>query len=155
MATPQQELQSALATLEFYREQLEGFARQDELLQAALEEHFQARETAERYRTTERGTELLVPIGGGTYLFGEVTDASQGVVSVGSGVHILRSIEEVRAHLDARIGELNETRKRLLERVLQMQRASAELSQQIQTRMATLPRGTATGGQGVDVQSPP
>lgn len=155
MATSQQELQTAVATLEYYREQLEGLARQDELLQAALEEHFQARESAERYRNAERGTEILVPIGGGAYLFGQVADPTQAIVSAGTGVHLRRSLEEVRAHLDTRIGELNETRKRLLERLTQMQAAFTELNKQLQAKYAALQRGQATPEQGADVQSPP
>jgi len=64
----EQDLNNAVQTLEMYKAQLETLAKHRELIESSLNEHKRGLETLKEYSGAKKGTEILVPIGGGTYL---------------------------------------------------------------------------------------
>lgn len=124
--------------LETAKAQLEGLAKQQELIQLAVEEHVRARETVRQLSKKSEGETVLIPIGADSYIHAKVSDIKDSVVGVGSGVSIKRSPEEAERILDARIDDLSRAFKSITERAAQTEAMIQELSAKIQTQYEEL-----------------
>lgn len=127
----EEEVQKSLADLELYRAQLEGLGRQDELLRASLEEHMRARLTMMNYKEGKE-KEILVPIGANSFLFAKIVDPSKAIVGIGANLTIEEPIDRAIEKLDKRIEMIENTDRKIMERIAEINEKATILSQQIQ-----------------------
>ncbi len=106
MSVSESELRRAVSVLDTYRAQLENLQKQQELLALSLEELIRARETMARYRQAGKGAQILVPIGGNAFLFGQVADSERALLGIGSDVLLEQDIPRAIERLDVRIKSL-------------------------------------------------
>jgi len=128
----EEELRQSLATLEVYKAQLESLVQQQQIIQYSIEEYARAMKTLESYSRTEEGGEMLVPVGGNSYVFARVCSNSRSLVGVGSGVAVEKPIPEALETLERRIKELSESDQRLNERIEKIEAESSKLSRKLQ-----------------------
>jgi len=126
------ELRQSLATLELYRAQLQSLAEQLQLIQMSLEENARAKETLSSFKDTPIDSEILVPVGGNSFVFAKVGSNSNAIVGIGSDVSLEKPIEEAVKMIEVRINELVETFTKLGERRSTIEAQSSQLSQQVQ-----------------------
>jgi prefoldin alpha subunit len=128
----EQEIKQALSTLELYRAQAESLAEQQQLIQMSLDEHTRARETLTRWKNAEPGAEILVPVGGNSFVFAQVAVNDKALVGVGSGVTIERPLGEAVTTIEARISEMVEASKKIAENLGVLESRSSNLTQMVQ-----------------------
>ncbi|MDD1769001.1 MAG: prefoldin subunit alpha [Methanomassiliicoccales archaeon] len=128
----EKELQQSLATLELYRAQLQSLAEQQQLVQMSLEENARAKETLSNFKSAPIDSEILVPVGGSSFVFAKIGSNSKAIVSVGSRVSLEKPIEDAMKMIETRINELVETFTKLGERRSAIEAQSSQLSQQLQ-----------------------
>ncbi len=114
------------------RAQAESLAEQQQLIQYSLEEYTRAKETLSKWKDAKKGEELLVPIGGNSFVFAKVEFNSKALVGIGSGVTVERPVEEAIATLDGRINEMAEGLKKINESLTILETRSANLTRQVQ-----------------------
>lgn len=129
----EKELSQSLRTLELYRAQLENFDQQYEFLAMTVKEHNRAKETLEGYKELEEGSETLIPIGAGSFLFAKVSESKRAMVGIGADVVIDTDMDEAISKIDNRIKEIEEAAKSLHERYQEIAGKAAELSSKIQS----------------------
>ncbi|MEM0449754.1 MAG: prefoldin subunit alpha [Methanomassiliicoccales archaeon] len=134
----EQELRQALATLELFRAQAETLLEQQQIIQISLEEYTRARQTLEKWKEASPGEEVLVPIGGNSFVYAKVSDNTKALVGVGSGVTIERTVDEAIKTLEARIAELSEAAKKVSESLMVIEQRSAQLQQVVQAEYERL-----------------
>jgi prefoldin alpha subunit len=137
----EERLREDYATLEAAKAQLEGLAKQQHLIQLAVEEHVRARETIKQMNARGPGEEMLVPIGADSYIHARVSDDRGAVIGVGTGVSIKRTPEEAEKILDSKIDELSRAFKSITDRAAQTEAAVQELSQKVQAQIEMLQSG--------------
>jgi prefoldin alpha subunit len=137
----EEQLREDYATLEAAKAQLEGLAKQQQLIQLAVEEHVRARETIKQMNARGPGEEMLVPIGADSYIHARVSDDRGAVIGVGTGVSIKRTPEEAEKILDSKIDELSRAFKSITDRAAQTEAAVQELSQKVQAQIEMLQSG--------------
>jgi prefoldin alpha subunit len=137
----EERLREDYATLEAAKAQLEGLAKQQQLIQLAVEEHVRARETIKQMNARGPGEEMLVPIGADSYIHARVSDDRGAVIGVGTGVSIKRTPEEAEKILDSKIDELSRAFKSITDRAAQTEAAVQELSQKVQAQIEMLQSG--------------
>jgi len=124
----EQQVQEDLLRLDAYRSQLNALLQQHQILSASRQEHSRARESLEGVDRAPAGVELLLPLGGETFVRGSVDRSAPVLVGVGSGVVVemerpkvveliaertvridqaLRDLEGQMASLDERIQALS------------------------------------------------
>jgi prefoldin alpha subunit len=94
MSTPQDEsrplteeqVRDDLMRLDLYRNQLSQMLQQLQLISASRADHQRARETLEGLDRTGPDPELLLPVGGDTFLRGSPRDSEHVLVGIGSGI---------------------------------------------------------------------
>ena len=128
----EQEIKQALSALDLMRAQAESLAEQQQLIQYSLEEYTRAKETLSKWKDAKKGEELLVPIGGNSFVFAKVEFNSKALVGIGSGVTVERPVEEAIATLDGRINEMAEGLKKINESLTILETRSANLTRQVQ-----------------------
>lgn len=80
---------------------------------AALTELKVSSLTLEGLEKEKKGTELFVPIGGGSYVKAKLETSKTVVVGVGADVAIEKTVKEAKEELETRIAELEKTREGL------------------------------------------
>ncbi len=128
----EQEIRQALATLEMYKAQAESLAEQQQIVSFSLEEYSRARDTLGKWKDAAEGAEILVPLGGNSFVFAKVADNKKALVGIGSGVTVERSLEEAIKTLETRINELTQASKKLTESLTMLEARSSQLSQLVQ-----------------------
>ncbi len=131
-AITEQQVQEELLRLDAYRGQLNAMVQQHQYLQASRADHVRARESLEGLDRADRPVELLIPVGGETYVRGAPTGSPRVLIGMGSGVVVeterpralemlaerLTKIDEAAQELEGQIRTLDE-RIQLLSRRLE------------------------------------
>jgi len=145
--TPEQEMPSEQQVRESYmmlesaKAQLEGLAKQQELIQLAVEEHVRARETIKEIAKGAADDEVLVPLGADSYIHARISDNKDAIVGVGSGISIRRSPEEAEKILDTKIDDLSRAFKSITDKAAQTEAMIQELSEKVQAQYDLLQSG--------------
>ena len=126
------EIKQALSNLDLMRAQAESLAEQQQLIQYSLEEYTRAKETLSKWKAAKKGEEILVPIGGNSFVFAKVEFNSKALVGIGSGVTVEKPVEEAIVTLDARINEMVDAMKKISESMTVLESRSAALTQKVQ-----------------------
>lgn len=137
----EEELRQMMATMEHYRAQLEGLAEQQQIIQLSLEENIRARETLKQYQVAGDEAEILVPVGGNSFVHARVASSEKVLIGLGSGVTVEKSADEALEIIEVRIKELAETVKKISERRGFLEAEHAKLNQQFQEAYQTLQQG--------------
>lgn len=145
MTSPQmpseQQLREDYTMLETAKAQLEGLARQQQLIQLAVEEHVRARETIKQLAKGIPGDEVLVPLGAESYVHSKISDSRDVIVGVGSGVSIKRSPEDAEKILDNKIDDLSRAFKSITDKAAQTEALIQELTDKVQAQVELLQSG--------------
>lgn len=140
----EQELRDNYVMMETAKAQLEGLAKQQELIQLAVEEHVRARETIKQMAKGNPGDDILVPLGADSYIHAKISDNRDAVVGAGSGVSIKRKPDEAEKILDSKIDDLSRAFKSISDKAAETEALVQELTQRVQDQMELLqPAGKA------------
>ncbi len=130
--TQEEEISKNLQILEYYKEQLNAVDMQAQLLQAALTDYYKAKMTIEQLRKSDEKPEILMPLGGGTFINGFVKDSQKILVDIGSGLVTEKSIDDAIEKIEERIKNLQKNQEKLITTAQKLQAESAELSKRTQ-----------------------
>lgn len=136
--TDEAELRQNAMMLETAKAQLEGLARQQELIQLAIEEHVRARETVKKLIGDAPGDEIMVPVGADSYVFAKTSENKDVVVGIGTDVSVQRKPEEAEKILDNKIEELSQAFKKVSDRAGQTEAMIQELTDKVQEQYSQL-----------------
>jgi prefoldin alpha subunit len=131
-ASDERQFRENYAMLESARTQLDALAKQQQLIQLAIEEHVRARETIKALTKGSPGDEVLIPIGADSYIHAKISDNRNAIVGVGSSTSIRRAPAEAEKMLDEKIDELSRAFKAVTERAAQLEQMVQDLSEKVQ-----------------------
>jgi len=114
------------------------------IVSSALEETAIAMNTLEGVKGCPKGTEVLVPVGAGSFLRAELTDVEKAITGVGAGVCIEKSIESSTTDLKERQSELEKLsgslRQQLEQLLVSIENTKNNLSRMVEQQQRTIPR---------------
>jgi prefoldin alpha subunit len=128
----EEEMRQMMATLEYFRTQLESLAEQQQIVQLSREENIRARETLKEYGSSDDGSDILVPVGSNSFVYAKVASNKKVLVGLGRGITAEKSIDDALEIIEGRIGELTETIKKIAERRGVLEAENEKLSQKFQ-----------------------
>lgn len=134
----EQEVRDNYVMMETAKAQLEGLAKQQELIQLAVEEHVRARETIKEMAKGNPGDDILVPLGADSYIHAKISDNTDTIVGAGSGMSIKRKPEEAEKILDSKIDDLSRAFKSISDKAAETEALVQELTQRVQDQMELL-----------------
>ncbi len=117
-------MDQALRELLVEQRLLEGTARiyqaRLELVSTSLADIYVANQTLEGIKGKTKGSEILAPIGAGSFLKTEVTDTEKIIMGIGAGVAIEKPVDDSIFELKNRQSELERVRTSLQEQLTQV-----------------------------------
>lgn len=130
--TQEEEFQRYATLVEYYKEQLQSIDQQFSYLQAAVMDYNKAKITIEKIGEAKEGTEILIPIGGGTFSFATVKDTKKILTEVGAGIVLEKNPDEANEILDRRIEDLQKNQEALSNMSKNIQQQLEEVSAKAQ-----------------------
>ncbi len=124
-----------LTLIEYYKEQLNSLDMQLQISQAALNDYTKAKLTLENLAKSTKEDDILIPIGGGTFIKGNLTDNNKILTDIGAGIVTEKPLKDALAKVDERIKLMQENRDKLINLAQKIQTEAAELSQKTQELM--------------------
>ncbi|MFQ6068466.1 MAG: prefoldin subunit alpha [Candidatus Bathyarchaeia archaeon] len=109
------------------------------LINAAITELSFASATIEGLAKEKKGTPLLVPIGGGSFIKAETATTETMIVGVGAGVSVEKPRDEAKQIVKKRIAELEKSRNNLQEQlgqVVERMRANRQQLDEVSLRLS-------------------
>jgi prefoldin alpha subunit len=134
--TKDEELAKYMALIEQYKEQMNSIEMQSQYLQAAIADYNKARLTLEQLSNTDTGTEMLLPIGGSTYIDAAVKNTSKVLYDIGGGIVTEKTTQDAIKKIDKRIESLQKTQEKLITTMQQLQSETTEVYAKAQKILA-------------------
>ncbi|NJF24097.1 prefoldin subunit alpha [Thermococcus sp. Bubb.Bath] len=103
-----EELEKLAYEYQLLQAQAQLLAQNLELLTVGKNEFEAAKATVEALKKEGRQSEILVPIGAGSFLKGALTDTERAIVSVGAGYAVEKNLGDAVEYFEARINEYSE-----------------------------------------------
>lgn len=132
----QEEFRRVLADLREAQSQIESLQAQTEVLSDQMQEIENTMETLEGMEEVEEGTEILVPIGSGSYIPAEVKDPNKILSDIGAGLVAERTPKKVMDLVERWKSDLEESQERIQERIEELNEKVEELRPKAQQLLA-------------------
>ena len=127
-----EDLQKYMILLEQYKEQISQLEMQSQYLQAAAMDYGKAKITLENLSKTEEGSETLIPIGGGAFIYATLKNTSKVLIDIGSELVAEKNLEDAIKKIDVRIEELQKNQDKVNAMTEQFQAEAADISAKAQ-----------------------
>lgn len=105
----EEELRKLSIEMRFLEQTAETLQQRMGMMNAAITDLTYASMTLEGLETEKENAELLVPIGGSSYVKAKLTDSDKVVVGIGAGVSAEKTVAEAKAVFKERLEELQKT----------------------------------------------
>lgn len=135
MTKEEEEITRNLTLIEYYKQQLESIDMQLQYLQSTLADYQRAKMTVEQLHAVDENSELLIPVGAGTFINGSLKNASNVLIGVGAGIVIEKTVDEAVLKLEERIKRIQENLEKMVSFGQKIQSDTEELSQKTQHMM--------------------
>ena len=105
----EEELRKLSVEMRFLEQTAETLQQRMQVLNAAITDLTYANMTLDGIEKEKENAELLVPIGGSSYIKVKLTESNKAIVGMGSGVSIEKTLPEAKDIVKERLGELEKT----------------------------------------------
>jgi prefoldin alpha subunit len=105
----EEELRKLSVEMRFLEQTAETLQQRISMMNAAMTDLTYANMTLEDVEKEKEDVELLVPIGGSAYVKAKLANPDKVVVGLGAGVSVEKTLQEAKAIVKERLGELEKT----------------------------------------------
>lgn len=109
MAQGQEDLQRLSVEMRYLEQTAETLQQRISMVNAAITDLTYANMTLDGIEKEKENAELLVPIGGNSYVKARLADTNTVIVGMGAGVSVEKTLAEAKATLKERLDELEKT----------------------------------------------
>jgi prefoldin alpha subunit len=95
--------------MRYLEQTAEGLQQRITMVNAAISDLMYANATLDGIEKEKENAEMLVPIGGSSYVKVKLADSNKVIVGMGAGVSIEKSLAEAKVTLKERLDELEKT----------------------------------------------
>jgi prefoldin alpha subunit len=141
MAVPEDQLSRLIMEIQFLERTFEELQSRIGLVNASINEFRLANATLEGMQKEETDTQILVHIGGGSYVKAKIADTQKLIMSIGADVAAEKSVDAAKESLDTRLQEFEKVRESLEQQLGQTQTRISTLRQQLQKMSQEVPKG--------------
>ena len=105
----EEELRKLSVEMRYLEQTAETLQQRLSMLNAAITDLSYAKMTLDGVEKEKENSDLLVPIGGGSYVKMKLANSEKVVVSIGAGVSVEKQLPEAKAMLKERLDELEKS----------------------------------------------
>ncbi len=108
-APAEEELRKLSVEMRYLEQTAEALQQRISMVNAALTDLTYANATLDGIEKEKENTEMLVPIGGSSYVKVKLADSNKVIVGLGAGVSVEKTLVEAKVTLKERLDELEKT----------------------------------------------
>jgi prefoldin alpha subunit len=108
-AKTEEELRRLSVEMRYLEQTADTLQQRIGMVNAALTDLTYANLTLDGLEKEKENAELLVPIGGNSYVKAKISDTNKVIVGVGAGVSVEKTLQEAKTMLKERLDELEKT----------------------------------------------
>ncbi len=108
-AKSEEELRKLSMEMRYLEQTADALQQRISMVNAAITDISYANMTLDGIEAEKENSELLVPIGGSSYVKVKLADANKVIIGLGSGVSIEKTVVEAKTTLKERLDELQKT----------------------------------------------
>ena len=108
-AQTEEELRRLSMEMRYLEQTAEALQQRISMVNAALTDINYANMTLDGIEKEKENSELLIPIGGSSYVKVKLADANKVIIGLGSGVSVEQTLSQAKATLKERLDELEKT----------------------------------------------
>jgi len=143
MSKEEEELRKLSVEMRFLEQTAESLQQRISMVNAAMTDLAYANMALESIEKEKENAELLVPIGGSSYIKVKLASSDKVIVGMGSNVSIEKTLPEAKAIVEERLEELEKTMRSAQQQFGQVaERINAGRSR-VESLLATVRKGTA------------
>jgi len=116
----EEELRRLSVELRFLEQTAEAIQSRINMVNAVITDLTYANTALEGIETEKENSELLVPIGGGSYINAKLENPDKVIVNMGAGVSIEKTLQEAKVIIKKRLENLEKTRTSLQQQFAQV-----------------------------------
>jgi len=139
----EEELTRLTVEMRFLEQTAETLQQRIGMINAAITDLTYANMTLDGMEKEKEDAELLVPIGGSSYVKVKLASTDKVVVGMGAGVSIEKTLPEAKAIVKERLGELQKTVVSAQQQFAQVAQRIAASRSQLQSLLAKVREGKA------------
>ena len=109
-ASKDEELRKLSMEIRYYEQTAEALQQRLSMMNAAMTDLSYANMTLESIEKEKENAELLVPIGGSSYVKAKLANSDKIIVGLGAGVSVEKTLPEAKSMVKERLDELEKTR---------------------------------------------
>jgi len=129
------ELTQYMYQVEQYKEQISQLEYQSQYLQAAAMDYNKAKITLKNLEKADKKIDMLLPLGGGTYINANSENTKKVLVDIGSGFVTEKTYKDAIIKIDERIQKLEKSQEKVNEMINQIQSEAEKISAKAQKLM--------------------
>ena len=130
--TNDEELTKYMAIIEQYKEQINSLEQQSTYIQAAIMDYNKAKITLENINGSKKDDDILVPIGGNTFIHAKTTDTSKVLFNIGAGIVTEKKSNDAIKKIDEKIEELQRSQDKVISLIENIQNQANEVTEKAQ-----------------------
>jgi prefoldin alpha subunit len=111
--TDKENFQQKYFEYNMYKGQLEGLVKELEMLAAAEVNLQTAKETLDNVNKLEKANDILVPIGGNSFIKAEVKDTKNVLIGVGGDIVMKKPISDAKTTIDDQLNNLADAKQKM------------------------------------------
>ncbi len=145
MSSDEETFRRLLTELRLLESTADALQNRINMINAAITELAFASATVKGLEKEKKGTPLLVPIGGGSFIKAEVSTTETMVVGMGAGVSVEKPRDEAKQIVEKRIEELENSKNSLqqqLGKVIEQMRMHREQLDEVSMRLSSRRRAS-------------
>ena len=139
----EEELNRLSVEMRYYEQTAEALQQRIGMINAAITDLTYASMTLESMENEKDNAELLVPIGGSSYIKAKLANTDKVIVGMGAGVSIEKTLPEAKAIVKERLDELEKTIASAQQQFAQVAERISLSRNQLQSLLAKVREGKA------------
>lgn len=139
-----EELNKLLLQMEQYRAQYQAMENQIQTLTLSMAEVNMAKDTLREVGSLKDGQEMLVPIGGNSYLKAKLKEKDRTLIGIGSGVYLEKSREGAISYLEEKSKEIEKIILEMRETMRKIEHSMGELEKRVKELAKKVGEGDVT-----------
>lgn len=137
----EEELRRLTVEIRLLEETAEALQGRANMVNAVIKDLTYAKMTLEGLEKNKTGSELLVPVGGSSYIRASLQDLDKIIVGIGAGVSVEKTPQEAKEIINKRLEDLEKTRTSLQQRFAQVAQKIDEDRAKFEESVAELRKG--------------
>ena len=130
--TKEEELSRYLTQIEQYKEQINTLEMQSSYIQSAILDYNKAKITLENLNNADKDNNVLIPIGGSTFINAKAADTSKVLFDIGNGIVTEKNYDDAIKKIDERTEDLQKTQENIVSMIQKLQYEAEEISAKAQ-----------------------